>query len=42
MVLALDITKVRRATQWTPRLTLDDSLVDLIGAYGLQPAPSRP
>jgi UDP-glucose 4-epimerase len=42
MVLALDITKVRRATQWTPRLTLDDSLVDLITAYGLQPAPSRP
>jgi UDP-glucose 4-epimerase len=39
MVLAADITRIRRATQWAPRLSLDDTLKDLIAAYGVQTQP---
>lgn len=39
MLLAVDISRIRRATGWTPRLTLEDALADLITAYGLQTAP---
>ena len=39
LVLALDITKVHRATGWTPRLALDDTLADLVTAYRLPPGP---
>lgn len=40
MLLAADIEKIRRATAWAPRIRLEDSLKDLIAAYGLQTAPS--
>ena len=36
MVLAADIEKIRRETTWTPRLSLEDTLRDLVAAYGLQ------
>jgi UDP-glucose 4-epimerase len=36
MLLAADIEKIRRHTPWTPRLALDDTLRDLVAAYGLQ------
>jgi UDP-glucose 4-epimerase len=36
MLLAADIGRLRRATSWTPRLTLEDTLKDLVAAYGLQ------
>jgi len=43
MRLVADITRVRGATGWTPRISLDDTLSDLIAAYGLRgqahPAP---
>ncbi len=39
MLLLADIAKIRRAVRWTPRVTLDDSLKDLIAAYGLQTQP---
>ena len=39
MVLAADIGAIRRATGWTPRLSLDDTLRDLAVAYGLQVQP---
>ena len=39
MVLAVDIAKIHRVTGWTPRLTLDDSLSDLVIAYGLGTTP---
>ena len=35
MRLVADITRVHRATGWTPRITLDDTLKDLIAEYGL-------
>jgi UDP-glucose 4-epimerase len=38
MLLAADITKIRRATLWTPRIAFDDTLADLVAAYELQPA----
>lgn len=39
MLLAVDTARIRRATGWAPRLTLEDALSDLIVAYGLQPTP---
>ncbi len=40
MLLVADIARIRRATGWTPRITLKESLTDLVQAYGLQIAPS--
>ena len=37
-LLVADIANIRRATSWTPRLSLEDSLRDLVEAYGLQTA----
>ena len=39
MLLLADIGKIRRAVRWTPRVPIDDSLKDLIAAYGLQTQP---
>ena len=36
MLLAADIGRIRAATAWAPRLSLDDTLRDLIDAYGLR------
>jgi UDP-glucose 4-epimerase len=40
MLLLADITKIRQVTGWTPRITLEESLRDLVAAYGLLPEPS--
>jgi UDP-glucose 4-epimerase len=39
MLLAADIEKIRSATPWTPRTSLEDTLKDLVAAYGLQTQP---
>jgi UDP-glucose 4-epimerase len=39
MLLAADIERIRCATQWTPRLSLEDTLKDLVAAYRLQTQP---
>jgi UDP-glucose 4-epimerase len=39
MLLVADIGKIRRATGWAPRVTLEDSLRDLVDAYGLSDGP---
>jgi UDP-glucose 4-epimerase len=39
MLLVADIGRIRRATQWTPRMSLEDTLKDLVAAYGLQTQP---
>ena len=39
MLLAADIERIRSATQWTPRASLEDTLKDLVAAYGLQTQP---
>jgi nucleoside-diphosphate-sugar epimerase len=39
MLLAVDTTRIHRATGWSARLTLEAALADLIAAYGLQAAP---
>ena len=39
MVLAADIRKIHRETGWTPRLSLDDTLRDLVEAYRLETQP---
>jgi UDP-glucose 4-epimerase len=36
MVLAANIDRIRRATSWTPRFLLEDTLRDLVEAYGLR------
>jgi nucleoside-diphosphate-sugar epimerase len=36
MVLAAAIEKIRHATGWAPRYSLEDTLRDLVQAYGLQ------
>ena len=36
MLLVSDISKIRRATGWRPRIGLDESLSDLADAYGLR------
>jgi UDP-glucose 4-epimerase len=36
MVLVANIERIRRATGWSPRFTLDDTLVDMAAAYGLR------
>jgi UDP-glucose 4-epimerase len=40
MLLVADIDKIRRATTWAPRISLEDALKDLVVAYGLQTEPS--
>jgi UDP-glucose 4-epimerase len=40
MLLAADIGKIGRATGWSPRLSLDDTLRDLVAAYRLLPQPA--
>ena len=40
MVLVADIDKIRRATGWTPRILLQDSLKDLVASYAVEAAPS--
>jgi UDP-glucose 4-epimerase len=35
-LLVADIQRIRHATRWTPRLSLDDTLEDLVAAYGLR------
>ncbi len=39
MVLVADMSKIRRATAWSPRVSLEDTLRDLVAAYGLQTQP---
>lgn len=36
MLLVADISRIRRAIGWTPRVTLEETLRDLVGAYGLR------
>ncbi|MGH8636960.1 MAG: NAD-dependent epimerase/dehydratase family protein [Burkholderiales bacterium] len=40
MLLVADISRIRHATGWTPRISLKQSLKDLVHAYGLQTQPS--
>jgi UDP-glucose 4-epimerase len=40
MLLVADIGRIRHATGWTPRISLKESLTDLVHAYGLQSQPS--
>jgi len=42
MLLVADTDKIRRAVRWTARISLEDTLVDLVAAYGLQPGPHPP
>ena len=39
MVLVADIGKIRRDTPWTPRISLEDTLRDLVAAYRLRTQP---
>ena len=39
MLLRADISRIRRETGWTPRMTLNDTLRDLVEAYGLRTEP---
>jgi UDP-glucose 4-epimerase len=39
MLLVADIGKITGETGWRPRLTLEDTLKDLVDAYGLETAP---
>ena len=41
MLLVAEIAKIRRETQWTPRVSLEDTLKDLIAAYRLPAAAAR-
>jgi UDP-glucose 4-epimerase len=36
MLLAADTRKIRRATQWVPRMSLEETMRDLLELYGLQ------
>jgi UDP-glucose 4-epimerase len=36
MVLVADIERIRRVTGWSPRFSLDETLVDMVAAYGLR------
>ena len=36
MVLVADIERIRLAAAWTPRIPLEESLKDLVAAYGLR------
>jgi len=40
MLLVADIEKMRSATGWTPRVTMEETLDDLVQAYGLKTKPS--
>ena len=42
MLLAADIEKIRRETNWAPQISLEDTLRDLVAAYGLQGQPRDP
>jgi UDP-glucose 4-epimerase len=35
MLLVADVEKIRRMTSWTPRIPLEETLADLVPAYGL-------
>jgi UDP-glucose 4-epimerase len=39
MLLAADIERIRRDTSWRPRMSLEDALKDLVGAYRLHAQP---
>ena len=39
MMLVADIGRIRRATKWAPRFSLDDTLTDMVAEYGLQIQP---
>ncbi len=39
MTLLADIGRIRNETGWSPRVSLDDTLRDLVAAYGLQAQP---
>ncbi len=39
MLLVADIEKIRRATEWAPRVSLEETLTDLVAAYGLRTQP---
>ena len=36
MLLAADVEKIRRETNWAPKISLDDTLRDLVALYRLQ------
>ena len=38
-MLVADIGRIHRATAWRPRSSLDDTLTDMVTAYGLQTEP---
>jgi UDP-glucose 4-epimerase len=40
MVLAADIARITRVTGWTPRISFEDTLKDLVAEYGLQTQPT--
>jgi nucleoside-diphosphate-sugar epimerase len=40
MVLAASIDRIRRTTGWAPRIPLEETLRDLVEAYGLRGQPS--
>jgi UDP-glucose 4-epimerase len=40
MLLAADIRRIRGAAGWAPRISLEESLKDLIASYGLHTEPS--
>ena len=39
MLLVADIERIRRATEWAPRVSLEETLTDLVAAYGLRTQP---
>lgn len=39
MMLLANIDSIRRATEWRPRFSLEDTLTDMVAAYGLQKQP---
>ena len=42
MLLLADIGRIHRATGWSPRFTVDDTLRDLVSSYGLRVEASQP
>jgi UDP-glucose 4-epimerase len=41
MVLLADISRIQRTTGWTPRISWEETLADLIDEYGLRATPHR-